>query len=146
MLCRMPTEPAKKASHTHTRTYTYMYIQIYVSCPLPPPFTTFWPSLIDCLTSGPANNLQFLLQSQSASCLFLSHLSPLYPSPLFTMLSFLFHFRIISVHLPLNSFYRHVSCVQNNCLHLKNFKLFLFCFSQKHFHISSSIEYFFLLH
>lgn len=78
MLCRMPTEPAKKASHTHTHAHTHMCIYRYMYLAPSPPFTTFWPSLVDCLTSGPANNLQFLLQSQSASCLFLSHRLPLF--------------------------------------------------------------------
>lgn len=58
----------------------------------PSPFTTFWPSLIDCLTSGPANNLQFLLQSQSASCLFLCHPSPSISLPPHHLLCFPFSF------------------------------------------------------
>lgn len=78
---------SQKASHTHTHTHIHMCIYRYI---LPLPFTTFWPSLIDCLTRGPANNLQFLLQSQSASCLFLFlSLSPSFSLPPFTYYAFL---------------------------------------------------------
>lgn len=89
------SQPKRPHTHTHTHLYTHMCIYRYI---LPLSFTNFWPSHIDCLTRGPANKLQFLLQSQSASCLFL-FLSPPPLSlslPLLTMLSFLFHFRIIT--------------------------------------------------
>lgn len=87
LCCAACQQSQPKRPHTHTHTHTHMCIYRYI---LPLPFTTFWPSLIDCLTRGPANNLQFLLQSQSASCLFLFlSLSPFFSLPPFTYYAFL---------------------------------------------------------
>lgn len=129
MLCRMPTEPAKKASHTHTRTYTHAYI-VYID--IARPYTPFrlWPSLIDCLTRGPANNLQFLLQSQSASCPRFLSLS--FPSLSLYIIPFSFILELL--HLPLRpnantlALYKDTSRVQNNCTYLKFLLLSFFLF------------------
>lgn len=81
LCCAACQQSQPKRPHTHTHAHTHMCIYSYMYLSPSPPSLLFWPSLIDCLTSGPANNLQFLLQSQSASCLFLSHRLPLFIPP-----------------------------------------------------------------